>query len=58
MYIKRKIKFQNYKSCLEATQSEKKINYQRKIKITQIVLKISQTILKKQEINIKNTTKI
>ena len=31
--IKRKIKFENYKNCLEATQLEKKINHLEKIKI-------------------------
>ena len=25
--MKRKLKFENYKNCLEATQTEKKINY-------------------------------
>ena len=32
--IKRKLKFGNYKNCLEATQIENKINYQEKIKLT------------------------
>ena len=31
--IKRKIKFENHKSCLEATQLDKKINYLEKNKI-------------------------
>ena len=33
--IKRKLKFENYKSCLEATQLENKINHiEKKIKLT------------------------
>ena len=32
--IKRKLKFENYQNCLEATELEKKINYQEKIKLT------------------------
>ena len=36
--IKRKLKFENCKNCLEATQVENKINYIEK-KLTQIVLK-------------------
>ena len=31
--IKRKLKFENYKNCLEATQFENKINYLEKNKI-------------------------
>ena len=31
--IKRKLMFENYKSCLEATQFENKINYKEKNKI-------------------------
>ena len=31
--IKRKLKFENYKSCLEATQLENKMNYLEKNKI-------------------------
>ena len=42
--IKRKLKFQDYRNCLEAVQVERKINYLRKKKID-----VS---------NIKNTTKI
>ena len=37
--MKRRLKFQNYKNCLEATQPDSKINYLEKIKLTQIVLK-------------------
>ena len=38
--IKRKLKFQNYKICLEATELEKKTNlYRKKIKLMQVVLK-------------------
>ena len=32
--IKRKLKFENYKNCLEATQLENKINQLEKIKLT------------------------
>ena len=32
--IKRKLKFENYKSCLEATELDNKINYLEKIKLT------------------------
>ena len=31
--IKRKLKFQNYKNCLEASQLKNKINYLEKIKL-------------------------
>ena len=31
--IKRKLKFESYKNCLEATQLENKINYPEKVKI-------------------------
>ena len=37
--MKRKLKFENYKNCLEATRLENKINYLEKIKLTYIVLK-------------------
>ena len=32
--IKRKLKFENYKNCLEATKLENKLKYQEKIKLT------------------------
>ena len=32
--IKRKLKFENYKNCLEATQTENEINHIKKIKLT------------------------
>ena len=32
--IKIKLKFENYKNCLEATQLDNKINYLKKIKLT------------------------
>ena len=52
-----KIKFENYKSCLEATQYESNINYLEKKKLTQIVFKKNhkefiknyKTILKTQQ---------
>ena len=31
--IKRKLKFENYKKCLEATQLDNKINYLEKMKL-------------------------
>ena len=37
--IKRKLKFENYKNCLQATQLDNKINYFKKVNLTQIVLK-------------------
>ena len=38
--IKRKLKFENYKNSLEATQLDNKINYlEKKMKLAQIVLK-------------------
>ena len=33
-FIKGKLKFENYKICLEATQLENKINHREKIKLT------------------------
>ena len=33
-FIKRKLKFENYKNCLEATQLENTISYLEKIKST------------------------
>ena len=44
--IKRKLKFENYKNCLEATQFENKTKNK------------TERIHGKQEINIKNTAKI
>ena len=38
-FIKRKLKFENYKNCSEATQLENETNYLKKIKLTQIELK-------------------
>ena len=37
--IKRKLKFENYKTCLVATQIENKVNHLKKIKLIKIVLK-------------------
>ena len=54
--IKRKLKFENFKNCLEATQLENKKTFLKKIKLTYIVFKKSSRIHKKQ-INIKNTAK-
>ena len=49
--MKRKLKFENYKKCLEATQLDNNIKYldKNKIKLTQIVLKQNnKSILKTQ----------
>ena len=46
--MKRKLKFDNNKNCLEATKVESKIKYLEKIKLTQIVLKKPQRIYNKQ----------
>ena len=54
--MKRKLKFKNYKNCLEATQLDNKIkNLEKKKKLTEIV---KYEIHKKQLINIKNTANI
>ena len=45
--MKRKLKFENYKNCLEATQLDNKMKYLEKCK-TDIVLTKSQIIQKKQ----------
>ena len=37
--IKRKLKFENFENCLEATQLENKINHVEKMKLTYIFLK-------------------
>ena len=37
--IKKKLKFENYKNCLEATKHDNKINYLEKMKLMWIVLK-------------------
>ena len=46
--VKRKLKFEDCKNCLEGTQPENKINYLEKSKINIDSLKKSQTIHKKQ----------
>ena len=46
--IKRKLKFENYKNCLEATQLDNKIKYLEKNKININILKKSLKIHKKQ----------
>ena len=59
--MKGKHKFENYKSCLEATQLENKINHLEKIQIDKdstIVLKKSSRIHTKISINVTNTTNI
>ena len=51
--IKRKLKFENYKNCLEATQLENKINYLEKCKIDidsiKEFIKSNKSILKIQQ---------
>ena len=60
--IKRKLEFENFKNCLEAIQLENKKNHLKKNKIdidTSISYKRKhKEFIKKQKINIKNTTKI
>ena len=56
---KRKIKFENYKNCSEATHSENKINHLGKNETDRDILaKDHKEFMKKQQINIKNTVKI
>ena len=52
--IKRKLKFKNYKNCLEATQLGNKMNYLEKKKLTQIV----SFVTKKHREFIKNNKSI
>ena len=54
---KTKLKLENYKNCLQATHLDNKI-IQKKVKMIQIVLKTSNKIHKKQQINIKNRAKV
>ena len=54
--IKRKLKFENYKNCFEATQRENKINYLEKNKID--IDSVEEYVKKKQEINLKTTAKV
>ena len=43
----KRLKFENYKNCLEATQLENKITYlQKKIKLTQIDLKNHKQLIR------------
>ena len=37
--IKRKLKFENYKNCLKATQLDNRMNHLEEMKLTQVVLK-------------------
>ena len=46
--VKRKLKFEDFKNCLEGTQPENEINYLEKNKINIDSLKKSQSIHKKQ----------
>ena len=46
--IKRKLKFENYKKCLEATQLDNKINYLQKIEINKdSIRKVHKEFIKK-----------
>ena len=57
--IKRKLKFGNYKNCLEETKLENKINHLEKSAIDIDRIKENhKEFIKKQSINIKNITKI
>ena len=57
--IKRKIKFEDYKNCLKATQLENKINHPEKNKIDMDNLKESnEEFIKKEEVSIKIIPKI
>ena len=53
--VKRNLRFEDYKHCLEATQLENKINNSEKNNLN---VDKSQRIHKKQDINIKITAKI
>ena len=53
--IKRKVKFEDYKNCLEAAHIENKINHLEKKKIN---ADSPKQFIKKEWTNIKNTTKI
>ena len=57
--IKRKLKFEDYKNCLKATQLENKINHPEKKKIDLYNLKESnKEFIKKEEVSIKIIPKI
>ena len=57
--MKRKIKFENYQNCLEATKLENKMNYLEKNEINiDSIKKDHEEFIKRQWSNIKNTTKI
>ena len=62
MCHKKKLKFDNYKNCLEATQLENKINHlvKNKIKIDSFFCYKSKhkEFIKKEYVNIKNTVNI
>ena len=48
--IKRKLKFENYKKCLEATQLDNKINYLQKIEINKdSIRKVHKEFIKKNK---------
>ena len=55
--VKRKLKFEDFKLCLEATQLENKIHYLEKNNLNVDNLRETQKE-KKEKINIKITTKI
>ena len=56
--MKRKIKFENYQNCLEATKLENKMNYLEKNEINiDSIKKDHEEFTKRQWSNIKNTTR-
>ena len=57
--IKRKLKFEDYRNCLKATQLENKINHPEKNKIDMDNLKEgNEEFIKKEEVSIKIISKI
>ena len=44
--IKRKLRFENYKNCLEATQPKNKINHLEKIELTSTVFFVTKESIK------------
>ena len=59
MCHKKKIKFENYKKCLEATQREIKINYLEKDNVvTDSIIKFMKNSLKNNDNNIRITARI
>ena len=56
---KKKIKFENYKKCLEATQREIKINYPEKDNVvTDSIINLMMNSIKNNDNNIRITARI